>query len=412
MRKKTLTNGLVLLYEKNKVSEVDSFQVNVLTGSVLEKKNELGINHLVEHLMFKASNKRSTREISEELERQGAIINAWTNYDNVRFYFKCLPEKLDSCIEIYADMLFNKNISDKEFETEKDVVCQEIKMYEDDFMAKNETNYFEQFWQMKDVAGTVDSVKSFTKKQVMAFIKKRYVPANMVISICSKLSFRKVCSIIEKYFSINNPTTFIDLRKEWQKFKLIHNTSMNGLVKKKEKTAQVQVIHGGRFNTNASPVLQSFCLSLISGGLSSVLFREIREKHGLCYGVGAHDLTFHPMIFNQNNEVGFVLIQSSMEKQNIKKYLTLLPEVLNNLDSLIQDSDIERAVNNFKTKGYKSSIIAADLFFRYLNPQVNWYKKDYISEVKYLLKNKDIFKQELVKAVKNINWDIAILGNV
>lgn len=411
MKKKIFENGLVLLYEKNKVSEIDSFQVNILTGSALEKKNELGINHLVEHLMFKASNKRTTREISEELEKQGAIINAWTNYDNVRFYFKCLPEKLDSCVEIYADMLFNKNISDKEFETEKDVVCQEIKMYEDDFATKNETNYFEQFWQMKDIAGTVNSVKSLTKKQVMTFIKKRYVPANMVISVCSKLSFRKICSIIKKYFSINASNDFIDLRKEWVKFKLTHNKSITTF-KKKEKTAQVQIIHGGRFTTNASPILQDFCLALISGGLSSVLFREIREKYGLCYGINARSLTFHPTKFNQNGEVGFVLIQSSMEKQNVKIYLKLLLNVLSNLGNLIQDSDVERAVNNFKTQGYKSSVIAADSFFRYLNPQIKWYKKNYVSEVKYLLKNRDIFKTELIKAINNIHWDIAILGNI
>ena len=101
-----------------------------------------------------------------------------------------------------------------------------------------------------------------------------------------------------------------------------------------------------------------------------------------------------------------------MEKQNVKIYLKLLLNVLSNLGNLIQDSDVERVVNNFKTQGYKSSVIAADSFFRYLNPQIKWYKKNYVSEVKYLLKNRDIFKTELIKAINNIHWDIAILGNI
>ena len=114
MKIKTLENGLVVLYEKNKVSNKDAFYVNVLTGSALENDNEKGINHLVEHLMFKASHKRTTKQISEELEQQGAIVNAWTNYDSVCFHFECLPEKLNKCAEIYADMLLNKNINKKE----------------------------------------------------------------------------------------------------------------------------------------------------------------------------------------------------------------------------------------------------------------------------------------------------------
>ena len=409
MKTKVFKNGLVLLYEKNNVNNTDSFQVNVLTGSALETKKEYGINHLVEHLMFKASNKRTTREIAEELEKQGAVINAWTNYDNVRFYFDCLPEKLDKCAEVYADMLFNKNISDSEFATEKNVVCQEIKMYEDNFAAKNETNYFEYFWNMKDIAGTVESVQALTKKQVMNFIKVRYVPANMIISVCSRLSFRKVQTIVKKYFNLNNPEKYLDLRKQWDKsFKHVHAGEIS---KKKEKTAQVQVLHVGRLNMDVSPVLQDYYLKLISGGLSSVLFKEIREKHGLCYGIAADSMIFYPTSLNKN-QGGLVFIQSSMEKKNLKKYLELLPEVIKKLDTLLQDSDIERTVNAYKTRGSKSSYVASDMFFRYLNPQIHYYKNNFAKECKYIFKHKDKFAVNAIKDLKDITWDVSILGNL
>ena len=227
MKKFTFTNGLVLLYEKNKDCHTDTFTINVLTGSALETEKQLGINHLVEHLIFKSTFKRTTSEIAEELERQGAIINAWTNYDNVCFHFHCLSEKVEHCAEIYADMLFNKNINLSEFTKEKSVVCQEIAMYKDDYEATNETNYYDYFLNMKDVAGTVESVSNFTLKEVNTFIKRRYVPANMVISVCSKLSYKKIYNIVKEYFgNKTNPEDYVDLRNEWKTrkvFKKQHN---------------------------------------------------------------------------------------------------------------------------------------------------------------------------------------------
>ena len=418
MKKKVFKNGLVLLYEKNTVHQNDCFMINVLTGSALETKKELGINHLVEHLMFKASHKRTTREISRELERQGAIINAWTNYDNVCFHFTCLPSKLAICAEIYADMIFNKNISQSEFNQEKSVVCQEIAMYKDDYEATNETNYFENFWNMKDVAGTTESVQAITLKQVNTFIEKRYVPKNMVISVCSHLSFRQICKIVSGYFGQRvNPGKgfYIDLRKEWETKKVYQHQNTYATFKQKKKTAQVQVLNAyyipGQNNLPQSPALYMFYNLLISGGLSSILFREIREKHGVCYRIWSQSMTLYPSVFNKNGMSLFV-IKSSTEKAHLKLYLTELDKTIKSLPKLLTDADIEKTVNMFKTSGIKANQVALHNFYLYCNPDTITLGKTLKDEFKYIEKHADKLANTAVNTLSSLSCDIAILGNV
>lgn len=417
MKIKTLSNGLVILYEKNTVSHKDAFHINILTGSALEGPKEKGINHLVEHLMFKASHKRTTKRISEELEQNGAIINAWTNYDNVCFYFECMPDKLDKCTEIYADMLLNKDISKEEFNKEKSIVCQEIAMYEDDFEATNETNYFREFLKMDDVAGSIKSVKKITLDQVNKFIAARYVPGNMVISVCSHLSFGKIVKIIEKYFGMKYAYTkdHINLRSAWRtkKADVFHYNAADKrtVYKQKKDTAQVQVLHAYYLQgiTISQRALDLF-EKVLSGGLSAILFREIREKYGVCYSVYAESVQMCPSMFNEKLPP-IIFIKSSTEKKHLKKYLTAVKKVVNNLETIITDIDIERAINISNTLGLKAGGIAQNNFFTYCNPNA--------ATNKSVREQDKVIKRDATKIIKMLaaslvkaDCDITILGNV
>jgi len=414
---KTFDNGLVLLYEKNKVNNKDAFHVNVLTGSALEESNEKGINHLVEHLMFKASHKRTTKQISEELEQQGAIVNAWTNYDNVRFHFECLPEKLEKCAEIYADMLLNKNISKEEFEKEKSIVCQEIAMYEDNFEATNETNYFHEFLSMEDVAGSIKSVKKITLKQVNDFIYNTYIPRNMVISVCSHLSFRKICKIVEKYFGIKHCylSTQKDMRKIWsEKAATAFNLDIKkkSPYKQKKNTAQVQVLHAYYLkDIMTTPRMLTILEVALSGGLSAPLIKEIREKYGICYSIYADGVVLYPNQFN-NKLPQIILIKSSTEKKHLKQYLAAVDEVVKNLPKLISDIDIERSVNTLRTAGLKATDIASTNFFWYLNPKTYLCNISAAKESELINKCANDIIRSLAQRLSVADCDISILGNI
>ncbi|MBO4622361.1 MAG: insulinase family protein [Bacilli bacterium] len=411
MKTKTLDNGLVILYEKNAVNNKDAFQVNVLTGSALEGPKEKGINHLVEHLMFKASFERTTKQISEELEQQGAIINAWTNYDNVCFHFECLPDKLEKCAEIYADMLLNKNLNKKEFEKEKSVVCQEIAMYEDDFEATNETNYYREFLGMDDVAGSIKSVKAITLKQVNDFIINTYIPKNMVISVCSHLSFRKVCKIVEKYFD-EYASTGKDMRTIWDNTKIDLDIKKKSPYKQKKDTAQVQVLHAYYMpDMIATQRMLDLYENVLSAGLSAVLFREVREKYGVCYSIHAEFVTLFPHTFNDRLPQ-ILLIKSSTEKKHLKQYLEAVDKVITNLPKIITDKDVERAVNFAGTIGLKSTDIAKDNFFRYCNPMYNPCDCNVTKENKLVKKSAKQIVHDITNRLFVADCDISILGNI
>lgn len=419
MKKYKFKNGLVLLYEKNKYSNLDSFQVNVCTGSLLEKDGEYGINHLIEHLIFKSTKKRTTQQISTELEITGANVNAWTNYSNVRFYFDVLSKHLEKCAEIYADMLFNKDIKLSEFKMERDVVCQELAMYEDHPDAINEENWWKNTYNWKPVGGTIKSVEKITLGQVNRYIEEYYNPQNMVISVCSKLSFSKIKKIVNKYYgSIENSKNSISYEKAWEfvnyqgKRAFVPNTLFKKEVyKKKKKTSQVQIAYG--YNMQQFNIAEiDFLGSILGDGLSSILYREIREKYGLCYGFNVTaDPYFNKDVISDYNHV--LLITASTEKQNLDRFCRIFESVMQDVKNgeLILDTDIERVKNIYETEGIKAEKVASYNYYRYTSPIKGL--KTLAQEKKKLLK---MSKTEIIIKIKeifeNFNFNVSLLGNI
>ena len=411
-------NGLMLIYEKNTYNNLDSFQVNVNTGSLLEKDGEYGINHLVEHLIFKSTNKRTTSQISTELEITGANVNAWTNYSQVRFYFDVLPKYVEKCAEIYADMLFNKDIKLSEFRMERDVVCQELAMYEDHPEAINEENWWNKFYGWKPVGGTIESVKKITLGKVNRYIEKYYNPQNMVISVCSKLSFRKIKSIVAKYFGcIENSESAADMADEWsfvnyQGTRLFDCSSgfKKEVYKKKKKTSQVQIAYGYDMGYREIEEIK-FLNDILSDGLSSILYREIREKYGLCYGFHIDtDPYYNRSVMRSYNHVS--MITASTEKQNVDKFCKIFEDVMNDVASgeLILDSDIERVKNTYESKEIKSEDVADYNYYLFNSRCCRGTLKEKKKEI--LKMSKEEIRTKIKDMLENSKFNVSMLGNI
>ena len=419
MKQYRFRNGLVLLYEKNKYTNLDSFQVNVCTGSLLEKEGEYGINHLIEHLIFKSTKKRTTQQIATELEVTGANVNAWTNYSNVRFYFDVLPKHLEKCAEIYADMLFNKDIKLSEFKMERDVVCQELAMYEDHPDAINEENWWKQFYRWEPVGGTIKSVKGITLGKVNRYIEKYYNPQNMVISVCSRLSFFTIKRIVAKYFGcIENREGATEPAASWVFMNYQSRRCFEPgcaftkeVYKKKKKTSQVQIAYGYDMK-NFNPEEIEFLNNILSDGLSSILYREIREKYGLCYGFHIDtDPYFNKKVMEEQNFVS--MIKASTEAQNVDKFCKVFESVMSDVRSgeMILDTDIERVKNTYESRQIKAEDVASYNHYRY-NSRV-------CDEPSLEQKKKKILKMTNAEIRDNINYmledsrfNIAMLGNI
>ena len=130
-QKTTLDNGLRILSESIPYMSSVSIGFFVGTGSRSETLPEQGVSHFIEHLMFKGTEKRSARDIAEEVDDVGGQLNAATDRENTCYYIKVLPEHLGLGLDILSDMLLHSKFADSDVEKERQVVLEEISLYED-----------------------------------------------------------------------------------------------------------------------------------------------------------------------------------------------------------------------------------------------------------------------------------------
>ena len=128
---KRMENGITLITEVISGMETFSLGFFVKTGAINENPEESGISHFIEHLLFKGTKERTAKEISEFVDFEGGMINAFTSRDTTCYYIKLMATKLDVGIDILSDMLLNSTFDEESIEKERNVIIEEIKMYED-----------------------------------------------------------------------------------------------------------------------------------------------------------------------------------------------------------------------------------------------------------------------------------------
>ena len=198
IEKKVTDNGITVIFDSIDNISTCSLGVFVRTGSKDELPDEDGISHVLEHMMFKGTEKRNYFEISEEVDYLGASINAHTSKEETVYYINSLSEYINKSSDILFDIVTNSLFSEKELEKEKDVIIEEIKMYEDmpdDLVFElNYKNCIEGQYG-KPIIGTEESVKSFSSEMVKKYYKEKYIKDNILIVVSGNFSKEK---IIEK----------------------------------------------------------------------------------------------------------------------------------------------------------------------------------------------------------------------
>jgi predicted Zn-dependent peptidase len=359
----TLRNGSLMIGEEIEYLHSFIFGIYVKTGSDNEPVQHNGISHMVEHLLFKGTKKRSAEKAALDIESLGGMMNAYTARDHTCFYVKSMPKNFPKIFKIIQEMIYQPLIDAKELEKEKNVILEELKSALDDpedlaFQNLNQI-IFEGSRFEKSIIGTEESVKKLSKKTVDDYIDKYYTNKNMFYSYAGPMKYEDASVI----FNDENRRAGGALTASGKKI-LFHKSKFK--YEFKESLQQFHVVMGvksGGFTSKDRYALMML-ISILGAGMSSRLFRILREKNGLVYTVYSFTESF--------NEAGTTGIYFACNEKNINKTLKMIDIQLNRIkENGVSRAEIEKVKNqlltnlamNYDSLSGRMSLIARSILY-------------------------------------------------
>lgn len=322
-RRSLFSNGAVSLFHKAKDRASACVHLYFIVGSQDEDPHEYGISHLLEHMMFKEGEK--SEELIKKLENLGADLNAYTYKEYTCFELNCLSRRIPEFLPLFLDLFLNPKFSKEDFNLEKEVVLQELREDDDDHHNYGHEYILKKIYPEKighPIGGSVESVKKISYEKIKDYHKKNFIPPKMILTIASGENFPG----LEKIF-LNKLKTF-GLTKKSSPYRLKPKNLISPL-KPFKATIKRKVDLPILFMGFGAPSLKSeyyydyvVLEDILSFGLSSRLFIELREKEPLVYGM---DSDFSSFLTHGH----FLLIfQTTEDKLKIvrKKVLNVLNE--------------------------------------------------------------------------------------
>ena len=342
-----ISNGMTIAYER--MSEVDSVivQIAVPVGSQNELREEGGISHFLEHMAFKGTNKRTYKQLAEEVDNVGGITNAFTSKEYTQYYIKALKKDVEMIFDILSDMLFCSSYPQEEIEKERGVILQEKAMYEDDPARVNEDLFYLKAYGDtafgRSIIGTTENIKRFNRDDFVNYRLKNYKTNEMIIGVCGNVEEDKIKELAEKYFgshSIKN--------KDYTPEKVVYTGGKE--VKFKSDLEQIKFILGYNgiihdFKDISDDNLKKIYAveigaKILGSGMSSRLFQEIREKRGLVYYVRTMtEITPQTSLF---------AIDAGFSPDKIHEFVPALKEEMMTITKYINDEEMNRVINQFE----------------------------------------------------------------
>ncbi|MCL2677859.1 MAG: insulinase family protein [Clostridiales bacterium] len=285
--KHVLANGLRVVVEPMPHLYSVAAGIWVGIGSCHEAAAPGGVSHVLEHMLFKGTPKRSAKEIAEAMESVGGQMNAFTSKEHTCYYAKCLGEHFGLALDLLADIFLNSLLDEEEFEKEKQVILEEINMYDDTPDDLVHDLFAATLWPDHvyglPIIGTRESVNSLTIKQLAEYYRKAYLPRFTVVSVAGKIEREQAVEQAARYFS-----AFGGLGDKAAYEKPQAASANSFLYKDIEQMHLCLGVPGLREDDDdyyAAQVLNA----ALGGGASSRLFQEAREKRGLTYSIYSYN---------------------------------------------------------------------------------------------------------------------------
>jgi len=199
-----LDNGLTVLMQEDHFAPVAALQVWVKVGAADELPGEEGLAHVLEHMLFKGTEKRATGEIAMQVEGAGGNINAWTSFDRTVFHIAIESGRFEEALEILADAVGHSLIDEQELKNELEVIQEEIKRGKD----SPEHRLFEELFDLaleghpyhRTIIGTPESVASFSREKVLNFYRRWYRASNLTLVVCGDIKTDETIEVVKRHF--------------------------------------------------------------------------------------------------------------------------------------------------------------------------------------------------------------------
>lgn len=314
-----LPNGLRVVGER--LTHVRSCTVGVWVkvGSMNESETENGLSHFIEHMVFKGTEKRSARDIAEEMDDVGGQLNAFTSKDCTSYYAKVIDEDLPLAVDILSDLALHPRFDSAELQKERGVILEEIAMVEDtpeDLVGEVLSEAQFEGSLSRPILGTNELIRAYTRDDLLHYWQRHYVPDNMVVAIAGNYDWDHFLALVNQYFGAFAQADVPPVAEEQR--------IVSRRMAREKDTEQLQISLGypGIAMGDDDLFALSVFNSAIGGGMSSRLFQRIREELGMAYSVytyptsypGCGSFTIYAGTSPENGEVVISEIQKELAK--------------------------------------------------------------------------------------------------
>lgn len=286
-----LSNGIKVVLENMPYLRSVSLGVWVKAGSVNETKNNNGISHMIEHMLFKGTTNRTAKKLAEDMTCIGGNMNAYTSKEYTTYYVTTLDEHLPMAIDIISDMINNSLFCKEDIEKEKEVIIEEIDMYDDSPEDLVHEMLQKSIWNNNPlgyiISGEKDVIKSFTREEIIDFKDKYYSADKIVISIAGNFDNSSVIELLEKRFG--NIHTCKNSDTDWEKPK--YHKCFCSKIKDMEQV-HMNIAYDCIEYCSDERYVFSVVNSISGGNENSRLFQKIREEEGLTYSIYSYGSSF------------------------------------------------------------------------------------------------------------------------
>ncbi len=327
-----LPSGLTVVTDAMSHLESASLGVWVGSGSRDERPDEHGISHLLEHMAFKGTSRRTARQIAEEIEAVGGDLNAATSVETTAYYARVLRADVPLAIDVLADILSDPAFDPEELQREQNVIVQEIGAAEDTpddlvFDRLQETSFPGQPVG-RSILGTRETVRSFDRKRLFAYLTRNYRAPDMVAAAAGAIEHQAFVAEVERRFgTFTGPAAPAPEPARFAGGSHIETRDL-------EQVHVALAMHGLPQRDPSLFSLQVFA-SALGGGMSSRLFQEVREIRGLCYAIYA----FH----TPYSDTGMFGLYAGTDAADVPELMRVVVGEIANASEHLSETEVDRA---------------------------------------------------------------------